>query len=163
MELVFAYGSLAADVTPVGAATLPGHRRAWGVAMDNRVDLPGYKAWLAADGGRPAVFVAFLDLRADAGAETSGLLVPAREIAALDARERNYVRRDVTALVAGAPAGARVWTYAGSPAGRARLLEGRRSGTAVVAAAYLRAVEAAFGPLGDPGLPVADLRRIELP
>ena len=35
----------------------------WGVAMDNRVDVPGYKPYrLRADGSRPAVFVAFLDI-----------------------------------------------------------------------------------------------------
>ena len=41
MARVFGYGSLVAD----GAqpCELRGFRRFWGVAMDNRVDLPGYK------------------------------------------------------------------------------------------------------------------------
>lgn len=161
--MVLAYGSLAADATPVGPAALRDHRRVWGVAMDNRIDLPSYKAWLDAGGDRPPVFVAFLDVEPAEGARTPGVLVPATDLAALDARERNYERRDVTALVDGAPAGARVWTYVGSATGRARLREGRTAGTAVIAASYLRAVEAAHGPLGDPGLPVAELRRVELP
>ena len=36
--------------------------------MDNRVDIPGYKSYrLRADGSRPAVFVAFVDIEPDRG------------------------------------------------------------------------------------------------
>ncbi|MGH2910161.1 MAG: hypothetical protein ACRDK8_12795, partial [Solirubrobacteraceae bacterium] len=69
-DYVFGYGSLAAgDVTPgrrrllTGfVADLRGVRRGWGVAMDNRVDLPGYKCYLDPDGRRPALSVCFLDI-----------------------------------------------------------------------------------------------------
>jgi Gamma-glutamyl cyclotransferase, AIG2-like len=168
-EFVFGYGSLAAD----GAgrpARLERHRRVWGVAMDNRVAIPGYKSYLLReDGSRPAVFVAFLDVVAQAGASTGGVLLAVDEVAlrALDVRERNYERVDVTADVADAPG--RVWTYRGSAAGRARLRVGVRSGSAVVARGYLEAVRAGFAWFGieddaDPGaLPVVDLQRVDLP
>ena len=51
-QFVFGYGSLTARPGPVPTrelkehgfvADLTGLRRAWGVAMDNRHDLPGYK------------------------------------------------------------------------------------------------------------------------
>ena len=35
--------------------------------MDNTRDLPGYKYYVAPDGTRPAVFVAFLDVAAGRG------------------------------------------------------------------------------------------------
>jgi hypothetical protein len=123
------------------------------------------------------VFVAFLDLQPgeDGGGSVNGVCVPvgATELARLDRRERNYVRIDVSDRIAAA--GARVWAYAGSPDGRARLHAGRQAGTAFIAAAYLRGVEAAFAALGDDehrrcrpslapgGLPVAELIRHELP
>jgi hypothetical protein len=61
-DYVFGYGSL---VAPLGldlararrregfVADLPGFRRVWGVAMDNRRDLPGYKCYVDADGRHP--------------------------------------------------------------------------------------------------------------
>jgi hypothetical protein len=50
----------------------------------------------------------------DAGTSVNGVCLPVgdAELAALDARERNYERVDVTATVAEAPG--RVWAYAGS-------------------------------------------------
>jgi hypothetical protein len=143
-------------------AVLRDARRWWGVAMDNAVDLPGYKAWLAPDGSRPALHVAFLDLEAAPGERLEGALVAAADLPALDRRERNYRRVDVTDRVAGAPARARVWTYVGLPEARDRLTRARAGGTAVVAEPYLRAVEAAFGPVAV-DLPVRRLRRVELP
>ncbi len=71
--------------------------------------------------------------------------------------------------------GARVWAYIGTAAARERLAEGRRTGTAVIDAGYVRTVEAGFAALGDdelasvraslePGdLPVVELTRHELP
>src|ERR687894_1532691 len=41
-QFVFGYGSLAAGFAG-RRARLHGHRRVWGVAMDNRLDIPGYK------------------------------------------------------------------------------------------------------------------------
>jgi Gamma-glutamyl cyclotransferase, AIG2-like len=177
-EYVFGYGSLVAGHPDGHVTELRGHRRCWGVAMDNCRDLPGYKWYrLRASGERPAVFVAFLDIVAagDAAPPVNGVCHPvgAAELAALDARERNYERVDVTAAVA--LARGRVWAYAGSAAGRARLAAARRAGTAIVSRDYLATVEAAFTRLGPAalsafhastappeGLPVLDLERVEL-
>jgi gamma-glutamylcyclotransferase (GGCT)/AIG2-like uncharacterized protein YtfP len=181
-DYVFGYGSL---VAPLGldlararrregfVADLPGFRRVWGVAMDNRRDLPGYKCYVDADGRRPAVFVCFLDLAEDPGERVNGVCLPvdAGGLAALDRRERNYDRVEVTSQIGGAD---RVWAYIGSPAGRARLRQGRGAGTAVIHDGYLAQVTAAFQALGedewaacarslDPGgLPVVALSRREL-
>jgi len=178
-EYVFGYGSLAAWVSRAPAtAELLGARRVWGVAMDNREAIPGYKVFLdPADGTRPAVHVAFLDLdhAAQEAPALNGVLVALepRELAAFDARERNYERTDVTERVPGAPG--RVWAYTGSAAGRARLAAGLRAGTAVVSRAYLDGVREAFARLGDgeierfsattqpPPVPVRPLRRVDLP
>jgi hypothetical protein len=178
-EYVFGYGSLAAWASRAAAAAeLLGARRVWGVAMDNRETIAGYKVFLdPADGTRPAVHVAFLDLGGaapDAPALNGVLLaVKPRELAAFDARERNYERTEVTDRVPGAPG--RVWAYTGSAAGRARLAAGLREGTAVVSRAYLDGVQEAFADLGDgeierfrattqpPPVPVRELRRVDLP
>ena len=190
---VFGYGSLAApsggELAALGfrpsrarrregfVADVRGARRGWGVAMDNRVDLPGYKCYVDRDGRRPPVFVCFLDIEHAPGERVNGLCLPvtATELAALDRRERNYERTDVTCELEAAPEpGTRVWAYRGSPAGRARFAEGIAAGTAVVQAGYLEAVRAAFAALGeaeweacapslDPrGLPVRALQRREL-
>jgi dephospho-CoA kinase len=172
-EYVFGYGSLVASRG--GHVTeLRDHERRWGVAMDNARDLPGYKYYVAPDGTRPAVFVAFLDVAPAAGASVSGVCTPvaADLLAGLDARERNYERRDVTALV-GDPPG-RTWAYVGSPAGRERFAQGSAAACCVVAEDYLRLVRDGFSLLGadaydravaslDPGdLPVRALRRVDL-
>ncbi|HET8978349.1 MAG TPA: gamma-glutamylcyclotransferase family protein [Solirubrobacteraceae bacterium] len=183
-EFVFGYGSLAAiaGASPTRRrrdggfiADLPGFRREWGVAMDNRLDLPGYKCYVDADGRRPAVFVTFLDIAPEAGASVNGVCrpVPGRDLEALDRRERNYRRVDVSHLIDAG--GARVWTYVGTAAGRQRLRAGRDAGTAVIDAGYLAAVRAGFAALGDgeqrlcepslaaDGIPVLPLRRLDLP
>ena len=156
---------------------LAGERRALGVAMDNAVDLPSYKYYRdAADGSRPAVYVAFLDLLEGAGeGEVKGVCRPVAPAAwaELDARERNYERVEVTDAVVDPPG--RVWAYRGSAAGRGRFARGVAEGRAVVARAYLEAVEAGFAALGEAELrafrastsfdavPVRDLERIDLP
>jgi gamma-glutamylcyclotransferase (GGCT)/AIG2-like uncharacterized protein YtfP len=170
-QFVFGYGSLAGEAAG-HPAVLAGWRRVWGVAMDNSVDIPGYKSYrLRADGSRPAVFVAFLDVVEAAGASVDGLLLEVDDDAlrALDERERNYERVDVGSAVSDAPAGASVWTYRGTAAGRERLRRGVRDGRAVVALAYLETVRAGFASAGvrdgvEPGrLPVLDLERVDLP
>lgn len=189
-QFIFGYGSLTARPGPAPTrelkeqgfvADLAGLRRVWGVAMDNRRDLPGYKYYTGADGRRPDVFVAYLDLvdaPEDPAAKVNGVCLPVDDatLEQLDLRERNYERTDVSDRVAsGALGGARVWAYIGMAAARERLTEGRRGGTAVIDTGYVRTVEAGFAVLGDdelatvraslePGdLPVADLTRHELP
>ena len=156
-------------------ADLPGFARRWGVAMDNRRNLPGYKYYTAPDGSRPQVFVSFLDVARVAGtAVVNGLCLPvdAGRLTRLDQRERNYARLDVSHRIDAG--GARVWIYVGTPAARRRLRDARRDGRAVIDATYLRAVVAAFAALGAdelarcrsslaPGdLPVVELVRHEL-
>ena len=166
---MFGHGSLAGGGAG-RAARLAGHRRTWGVAMDNRVAIAGYKVYLRADGSRPAVFVAFLDVVEEPGAATDGLLleVDGDALDALDARERNYERVEVTDAVDGVADGS-VWVYRGTSAGRERLRRGVADGSAVVARAYLETVRAGFAAAGidddaDPGeLPVMDLERVDLP
>ncbi|HZE04524.1 MAG TPA: gamma-glutamylcyclotransferase family protein [Solirubrobacteraceae bacterium] len=183
-DFVFGYGSLAAlgGAPPTRrrqdagfVAGLPGFHRAWGVAMDNRLNLPGYKCYVDRAGRRPAVFVAFLDVVRDEGAAVNGVCRPvtAADLQTLDRRERNYERVDVSHLIDAD--GARVWMYVGTAAGRARLRAGRDAGTAVIDAAYLAAVRAGFAALGEgeqrlcepslaaDGIPVLPLRRLELP
>jgi gamma-glutamylcyclotransferase (GGCT)/AIG2-like uncharacterized protein YtfP len=176
MQFVFAYGSLAADLRGSHRAMLRGRRRGWGVAMDNRVDVPGYKHYrLRADGSRPAVFVAFLDLfEDDRAAATHGVCVPVddAQLPVVDHRERNYERIDVTRDVT--PARGTVWAYVGSSTGRRRLDLARADGLAVVSRDYLERTRAAFAALGSAALadfeataavgdlPVLDLERVEL-
>jgi hypothetical protein len=156
-EFVFGYGSLAGD--PRGApARLPGYRRTWGTAMDNSEDLAGYKHYETSGGERPAVRVCFLDLEPDPRSTVEGLALPVSGPGELDARERNYVRREVSELIEGVEG--RVWTYFGSPEGRRR----RREGTAVISREYLELVERALGhSLATDGLPVWDLVRVDHP
>ncbi len=167
-EFVFGYGSLTGD-SGGKLARLRGHRRTWGVAMDNSVDIPGYKHYETPDGSRPDVRVCFLDLEPAQGTTVNGVLVPVERPEQLDARERNYVRSDVTELIEGAEG--RVWAYFGSPEGRRR----RHEGEAVISRAYLEGVEDGFRRLGDAEhrafrestelgtLPVWDLKRVDHP
>jgi hypothetical protein len=175
---VFGYGSLVTSAAR--AVVLRGHRRVWGVAMDNRVAVPGYKVYELPDGTRPPVSVAFLDLEPAAGTAVNGGLLPVdnEALARLDDRERQYERVDVTAAIAPAPAAGDgpVWAYAGRPEGRARVAAGRAGmADVLVQRAYLETVEAAFAALGGgaldryrastepPPFPLADLARIDLP
>ena len=188
-EFVFGYGSLAgwlaAGISRAASARgfvtdVVGARRTWGVAMDNRRDLPGYKYYTGPDGTRPEVFVAFLDLRCagDAGARVNGVCVPVddEDLVMLDRRERNYRRIDITHRVAASrPGAARIWAYAGSASARERFRQGHTTGAAVVDANYVRGVHAAFARLGESerracapsletgDLPVVSLQRHDLP
>jgi cation transport regulator ChaC len=185
-EFVFGYGSLVTSDPglPTRAfhqdgfvADLWDFRRCWGVAMNNRVTVPGYKYYLDERGDRPDVSVAFLDIRPARGEAVNGLCLPVSEdqLARLDQRERNYIRRDVTAFC-DLPAGdLRVWTYLGSAAGRRRFTIARSAGRAAIDRAYLDAAISAFKRLGRAeyaacapslhpgGLPVVALSRHDLP
>jgi cation transport regulator ChaC len=184
-EFVFGYGSLVmgGPVVPTRAfhedgfvADLRNFRRCWGVAMNNRVTLPGYKYYLDERGDRPDVSVTFLDLRPARGQAVNGLCLPVSEdrLARLDQRERNYIRRDVTAFCDLPADDLRVWTYLGSAAGRRRFTTARSAGRAAIDRAYLEGVTSAFKRLGraeyaacapslyPAGLPVVALSRHDL-
>ncbi len=170
MPWIFGYGSLAGPGER--SASLRGYRRTWGVAMDNAVDLPGYKHYVDADTGeRPDVRVAFLDVEeAGPGYDVNGaaLWVENERLPALDARERNYRRIEVTGQVSPDPGGI-VWTYVGLEASRVRA----RTGPCVIPRDYVDGVRAGFAALGSDELaafelttppppgPVRALRRVD--
>ena len=183
MQFVFGYASLVALAhAPTRAqdllgfvATLRGHRRTWGVAMDNRVDIPGYKYYREpAGGGRPEVHVAFIDLLEDSDGEINGVLLPTttERLRELDARELNYERVEVTERFASL--GARVWVYRGRADSRERMRAALAAGTAVVQHEYLELVQAGFRDLGPreheeflastdpPPCPVRTLERVDI-
>jgi Gamma-glutamyl cyclotransferase, AIG2-like len=179
---VFGYGSLVAQ-PGVRPASLSGHRRVWGVAMDNRVAVPGYKVYALPDGTRPKASIAFLDLAAagedPAAPPVNGALLPvdAATLAALDARERQYERIEITPLITPRPTDPLpIWTYVGRPPGRARAAAGHAAtATVLIQRAYLLLVETAFATHGPatlaayrastepPPFPIVDLTRIDLP
>lgn len=181
---MFGYGSLAIVPSRVPGrafaangfvADLAGFERLWGVAMDNRRDLPGYKYYTDDRGRRPELYVTFLDIRERAGASVNGVCIPVDDgrLGELDARERNYERVDVSDRLG--VDGARIWTYVGTAPGRRRLTRGRELGQAVIDANYLALVRDAFRLLGateydacaaslsPSDLPVAELTRVQLP
>jgi hypothetical protein len=131
------------------------HRRSWGVAMDNRRTIPGYKFYVDPETGeRPEVYVAFLCIWHEPGASVEGVLLQVDDdgLAALDRRERNYDRHDVSPHV---DADGRVWAYVASAAGRERCAAGRAAGRAVVSTEYLAGVPDSE----PPDLPVRPLLR----
>jgi cation transport regulator ChaC len=161
VQLVFGYGSLPAEVGGF-PCHLRDHRRDWGVAMDNRVVIPGYKVYVDAETGeRPPVHVAYLSIAPAAGECVEGVAFPVtdEQLAALDRRERNYDRRDVTELV-DADLGGRVWAYVGSADGRRRFADARRRGTAVVVRGYLEKLPSTVAV--PPDLPVRALLRRDI-
>jgi hypothetical protein len=164
---VFGYGSLVLEGRG-SLETLSGHRRVWGVATDNVRHIPGYKKYLSrADGSRPDIYVAFVDIQPDPHSSVKGLVRPVAhgELEQLDARERNYDRVDVTDLIE-ADFGGPVWAFRGSAEGRERLRHGRAEGRAVVSKDYLAKVQRALSMLAEDtpetDLPVWDLERVDL-
>jgi hypothetical protein len=112
--------------------------------MDNAVDLPGYKCYVDPDGDRPDVKVTFVNI-VEADDSVHGVVIDA-DLDALDLRERNYERREVEPGL---------WAYVGTAEARARFEEG----PAVVSREYFESV-----PTEEPpGVPVVDLRRVDLP
>ena len=150
---LFGYGSLV--VAGAEPYTLRGFRRTWGVAMDNRVAIPGYKVYEDPETGeRPPVVVVFVDLVPDASSAVTGALIEDADLATLDRRERQYERTDVAGGIV---------AYAGRPEARERAARGRAEGIAVVQRTYLDLVIAANGDgIPPPDLPVCDLRRVDL-
>ena len=183
---VFGYGSLARlastglsrAVSSQGVVTdLMGFARTWTTAMDNSENIPGYKFYVSASdpGDRPEVAVTFLDITPKQGSSVNGVCLPftAGQLTVLDARERNYVRADVTQMLSVKPPGT-VWAYVGSGEGRGRASSARRRGTAVIHAEYLQRVRQCFAAMGAnelrifdettqrPDIPLLSLERIDI-
>lgn len=156
-----------------GVASLSGFRRVWNVAMDNSVDLPNYKHYFDENRQRLDGYVTFLNIERiptdeDQSSGTAGVVfeVTDKSLAALDRRERNYCRIDVSdrfANVAGT-----VWTYIGSPEAEERFRLGMLKGKAVIDANYKIGVERAFVASGipyearlDAGIAIVPLVRVD--
>jgi Gamma-glutamyl cyclotransferase, AIG2-like len=153
---LFAYGSL---VSPESAsatldrqfpvpipALLPGWRRRWSLFRDN---LAVEKTFARRDDGTvpPRVLGLNIEPSENEGDAPNGALVELteEELLRLDVREMRYERIEVTAAVA-TPAGFdRVFAYRGK---RAQFAPRPPPG-AVVIAAYVERVEAAFAALGE--------------
>jgi cation transport regulator ChaC len=167
---VFAYGSLARAAGAALPCRLLDHRRTWGVAMDNRLTIPGYKVYIdPLTGEQPPLYVAFLDVRPQPGGHVDGVAFPieAGELPMLDRRERQYERHDVSEHVV-ADLGGRVWAYLGRAEARRRCA----LGPTVIARQYLEKVRADFDSFGmldeferttePPAVPVLDLERVDV-
>jgi hypothetical protein len=113
-------------------------------------DLPDYKHYVAPGGHRPDLMVCYLDIaeRSDAVVNGVALEVGADELPALDARERNYDRRDVAGQLS-VRLGGRVWAHFGWRAGRARARRGRRERRLAIASSYHERVLAGFDALRE--------------
>src|SRR4051794_22908489 len=143
--------------------------------MDNAVTIPGYKYFVAPDGSRPDVCVAFLDVHPQPGAAVNGVCVPVDldALALFDERERNYERIDVTVAIE--PVIGPTWVYVGRAESRERYAAAAAEGRAVVASEYLAAVQHGSRPRGDggggefgagaeaPRPPLRELRRVDVP
>jgi hypothetical protein len=171
---LLAYGSLVADL-PGEPLKRPvdGMARRWNVAMDNRVDLPSYKFFVDANTGkRHEGHVAFLNLVDDEASTLNGLLFEVDDdaIEALDDRERNYERIDVTERVADPPG--EVMAYVGTTEARARFDAALAAADIVASAEYSERVRAAFEvhselpgyetSTGHPPFPFVNLARVDL-
>ena len=167
MSWIFGYGSLvhlprlarflerpALPPRDVVFCRLEGFRRTWGVAMDNRLDIPGYKHYREPMGGtRPAVYVTFLDLRRRAGSAVNGVAfrVEDHELERIRRREGNYELSEVTDSLS-RPLDGPVLTSLGLPAARDRYRTGRAQGRAVVRLSYHQTVLDGFRRLGPNAL-----------
>lgn len=127
--------------------------------MDNRVAIPGYKRYLDPETGEPPpLMVTFLNLVEDGAGEVNGVVFRG-DLALLDRRERQYVRREVDSGL---------WAYVGRPEAVARY----EAGPAVVHAEYHDEVRAGFAARGElerfdattdpPAVPLVSLRRVDL-
>jgi hypothetical protein len=180
---VFGYGSLVELSTPLWigevahqpiAGRLHGFRRSWGVAMNNWDAAVTAKHWVdPGSGEKLQIRVAYLDIEARRGATVNGLAVPVDEsrLAALDAREGNYERFEVSRAFRPVAPGP-VFVYRGLEAARERRRQGAAGGDVYISSEYLDQVQRAFSALGPDALaefeqttgplpfPVKDLKRI---
>jgi hypothetical protein len=165
-DYVFGYASLVGledvDALP---GRLRGFRRRWGVAMNNWEGGEGAKHWLdPATGERPRIRVAYLDIYEHSGSAVNGLALPAdgERLRALDARELNYERVEVTDAFAPEVPG-RVFTYFGLDAARERCWLGVAAGDVFVSCDYFAGVRRAFDSLAPGALDEFDRTTDPLP
>jgi hypothetical protein len=174
---VFGYASLVAlDGADALPGRLRGYRRRWRVAMNNWEGGEGVKHWLDRKSGeRPHIRVAYLDIYEQERSAVNGLALPVDEerLAALDAREVNYRRVDVTGAFEPDPLARqrgpatepspRVFTYVGLDAARERCRQGAADGDAFVSRDYVRGVRRAFERIAPDALAEYDRTTDPLP
>jgi hypothetical protein len=151
---------------------LRGFRRRWEVAMDNWEGGEAVKHFVdPVSGERPRIRVAYLDIYEDAGCSVNGLALPVdRELLeALDAREVNYERVELTAAFEPAgvpgslPGSPRVFAYVGVEAARERCRQGAEDGDVFVSGDYVAGVRRAFAGLAPGALAEFDRTTDPLP
>lgn len=162
-QWIFGYGSLV-DVEHLSSylaehgfklgnyehRNLPGFKRIWNVAMDNKRTLPRYKYYLdPKTKTRPDVFVTFANIEKQDNGCVPGILfeVDDEMLKVFDSRELNYWRTDVTAHFS-EPVDGTVWTYIGSPEANARFQQGLRERALVIDMTYAQRIETAFTRAG---------------
>jgi hypothetical protein len=174
---VFAYGSLvdprSASLTlgrpagPPAPCRLAGWRRRWSISRDNR---RSEKTFAVVSDGRVPDRIVGLNIEPDpeGGAGPVGALVEvdAADLDRLDLREVRYDRVDVTGCIEGAAGFDRVIAYTAKPAQHTP----DPPAGAVIIAAYVRLVEAAFEAIGlrdefwqttdPPPVPVVEARLV---
>ena len=163
---VFGYASLVAiEDAAAHPGRLHGYRRHWGVAMNNWEGGEEVKHFLdRATGERPRIRVAYLDIYEREGSAVNGLALPVdrERLRALDEREINYQRIEVTEAFEGTAAG-RVFTYIGLDAARERCRQGAADGNAFVSRDYAAGVRLAFERLSAEALAEFDCTTDPLP
>lgn len=171
---VFGYASLVAlsESLSTGDAEHPplpgrlrGYRRFWGAAMNNWEGGAEVKHFLDRDSGeRPRIRVAYLDLYERSGSAVNGLALPAdtARLAALDAREVNYARVEVSAAFEPAISQP-VYTYVGLDAARERCRQGTADGNVFAGRDYVSGVRRAFEGLAADALAEFDRTTDPLP
>jgi cation transport regulator ChaC len=169
---VFGYGSLVAmreslqtagDLLAPVPGRLHGFRRLWGVAMDNWEAAPMQKHFVdPATRQPPRIRVAFLDVEEGPEGVVNGLAVPvdAARLGAMDEREVNYSRVDVSSSFE-PRLPYRVYTYRGSEEARARCRVRDVDASVYVSRDYLVGVRRAFASLGPGSL--AEFERTTAP
>ncbi len=169
---MFGYASLVALEGRAVLGRLRGYRRFWGAAMNNWEGGEEAKHWLDRETGeRPRIRVVYLDIHEDAGCAVNGLALPVNRerLDALDAREVNYERVELTAAFepAGArgalPGSPRVFAYLGLTQARERCRRAAAEGDAFVSRDYAQGVRCAFAGLAPGALVEFDRTTDPLP
>jgi hypothetical protein len=163
---VFGYASLVELAEPAALpGRLRGFHRGWDVAMENWDAVNDAKHFVdPSTRERPRVRVAYLDIHEQEGSSVNGLAIPvdAARLAALDAREVNYERVDVSGAFEPAVS-ERVFAYVGTDAARERCRAGAADSTICVSADYVTVVREAFERLGPDALAEFDRTTDPLP
>lgn len=155
---VFAYGSLVSPQSfeqtlgrrpaELHPSRLSGWRRRWSVVRDN---LSAEKTFARDSGGELPRWVVGLNIEPDAGVDPemapngAVIEIAETELERLDLREMRYQRVDVTAAIDDAAGFDQVIAYTARP----QHFAPDPPADAVRMAPYLRALEAAFGTLGE--------------